>query len=154
MNATAPKLISSLTGREMATDLVEITPGVWEPGTVDPRDVPRYGLCWLMRQTDGSYLPIIKAHALYVSMSHDLPGQLGLKGLSSRSLYRLIAAGFVASTSPTPGTILIDLGSLATHIEAARDPEFWTSERRKRWSDAIAETRRDGTGKRKATTEE
>lgn len=138
MNA-APKLISSLTGKEMATRLSEVAPGVFEPATIDPADVPRYGLVWLMRQSDGSYLPVLKHHALYVSMSHDLPVQLGLKGLSPKGLYRLIAAGFVACSRTTPGTILVDLGSLAAHIESARDPEFWTPERRKRWKDACAE---------------
>ncbi len=148
MNAAAPKLISSLTGETMATEMVQVAPGVWEPGVIDQRDVPRYGLVWMMRQADGSYLPVLKAHALYVSMSHDLPAQLGLKGLSFRGLYRLITAGFVVSTSPTPKNILVDLGSLAQHIENARDPEFWTEERRRRWSNALAESR-DGTGKRR-----
>jgi hypothetical protein len=154
MNATSPKLISSLTGKEMKTDLVEIAPGEWAPGPVDAMDVPRYGLVWLMRQTDGSYLPVLKMHSLYVSMSHELPSQLGLKGFPARSLYRLISAGFVASTCPTPANIMVDLGSLAQHIEAARDPEFWTPERRARWSTAIAESRRDGTNKRKKAPSE
>lgn len=139
MAKTAPQLINLATGRPAETRLVEIAPGQWAAGDIHPSDVPRYGLVRLMRQTDGSYIPVLKQHSQYVRMSHDLPEQLGLKGLSPKTLYRIIAAGFVASSRPAPAVILVDLLSLSEHVEAARDPEFWTPEKRRRWSDACAE---------------
>jgi hypothetical protein len=135
----APKLYQFGTGEEMKSRLSQVSPGVYEVGSIDPADVPRYGLVWMMRQPDGSYLPVLRTHSQLVAMSRELPGQLGLKGLSYRGLLRLIVAEFVGSCRATPGVIMVDLASLADHLDAARDPEFWTPERRKRFSDAIAE---------------
>ncbi len=136
---SAPCLYNLATGRSAATPMVEIAPGQWTAGDIHPDDVPRYGLVRMMRQIDGRYLPVLKQHSQYVRMSHDLPELLGLKGLSPKTLYRIIAAGFVASARPAPNVILVDLLSLTEHVQAARDPEFWTDPRRRRWSDAIAE---------------
>lgn len=134
-----PKLLAFGSGTEMKSRLSQVSPGVYETLAVHPDDVPRFGLVWMMRQADGSYLPVLRTHSQLVAMSRELPGQLGLKGLSYRGLLRLIVAEFVGSCRATPGVIMVDLASLAAHLEAARDPEFWTPERRKRFSDAIAE---------------
>lgn len=134
-----PTLNNALTGEPMASNLVEVAPNQWVPQGVHPDDVPRYALSWLMRQADGTYMPVLKVHGQYVRMSHELPAKLGLAGLHPRNLYRLVAAGFVASSRIAPNTILVDVLSLAQHIEAARDPEYWTPMRRKQWSDACTE---------------
>jgi hypothetical protein len=138
---TAPRtatLVNLATGQEAKTRLIEVAPGQWTAPAIEPDDVPRYGIVRMMRQTDGRYLPVLKHYGQYVRMSRDLPEQLGFRGLSSMTLYRLCSAGFVCSSKPGPGVILVDVLSLAEHIEAARDPEFWTPERRKCWSDACA----------------
>ncbi len=132
-------MINLATGREAATRLSEVAPGQWAAQTIHPDDVPRYGLVRMMRQADGTYLPILKHHSQYVRMTRELPEQLGLKDLPSRTLYRIIAAGFVAHSRPAPNVILVDLVSLTEHVQAARDPEFWTPMRRKQYSDACAE---------------
>jgi len=137
-NKKAP-ILKLANGREAKTELVEIAPGQWAVGNIHPDDVPRVGLVRLMRQVDGTYLPVLKLHSQYVRMTRDLGENVGLHGLSWKSLYRLIGAGFVESSRPTPNVILVDLVSLAAHVEAARDPEFWTPQRRAIWSQACAE---------------
>lgn len=131
-------MINLATGQEAKTRLIEAAPGQWTAETVDPADVPRFGIVRMMRQPDGRYIPVLKHYGQYVRMSRELPESLGFRGLSSMTLYRLCAAGFVACSRPGPGVILVDILSLAEHIEAARDPEFWTHARRQRWSDACA----------------
>lgn len=126
-------------GKKAKTDLVEVAPGQWAAAEIHPDDVPRVGIVRLMRQGDGSYVPILKLSSQYVRMSRELGETVGLHGLSWKSLYRLIGAGFVASSKPTPNVILVDLVSLAAHVESARDPEFWTPARRAQWSQACAE---------------
>lgn len=134
-----PTLINLSNGQPAATPLVQIAPGQWAVGNIHPDDVHRYGLVRMMRQTDGRYIPVLKQYTQYIRVTRELPEQLGLKGLSPKTLYRIIAAGFVASSRPAPNVILVNLFSLAEHVENARDPEFWTREKRKRWSDACAE---------------
>lgn len=136
----APKLINMATGAQTRTQLTQIEPGKWIAGDIHPDDVPRYGIVRMMRQADGTYLPILRQHSQYVRMCAELPEQLGLKDLPVRTLYRIINAGFVEISRPAPNVILVDLVSLADHIHAARDPEFWTPMRRKQYQDAIQES--------------
>lgn len=131
-------LINAHTGKVAATRLVEVAPGQWTAPAIDPADVPRFGIVRLMRQQDGSYLPILKHYSQYIKITEGLPEALGYIGLSYTTLYRLCHAGFIKSSKPSPLVILIDILSLADHVEAARDPEFWTPERRRIWSDACA----------------
>lgn len=124
-----PQLINMATGKQADTELVEAAPGVYVAPSVAPEDVPRYGICHLKRQADGSYIPVMKQFARHSRMAADLPERLGLEGLSTRTLYRLIAAGFIAHRRPAPNVILVDLASLAKHLEECADPDFWTPRR-------------------------
>lgn len=124
-----PTLFRADTGKPAATQLVEAAPGVFVAPTVAPEDVPRYGICKLMRQPDGSYIPVLKQYSPHVRMDSNALGNAGLNALSRRTLYRLIAAGFVAHSRPAPNLIMVDLASLAEHLEKTKDPEFWTSAR-------------------------
>lgn len=136
-----PQLTLIQDGSAARTQLVEIAPGQYVAPRIAAEDVPRYGLFKLLRQTDGSIFPVLKHYAQHVRMTHDLCTRLGLEGLSKGSLYRLIQAGFVACKRPTPNVILVDLGSLVEHVEATRDPEFWTPERISRFRAADIKSR-------------
>jgi hypothetical protein len=138
-NKKSPPPLYLPNGKEAKSELIEVTPGQWIASHVHPDDVPRIGLVRLMRQADGSYIPVLKAQSQLVRMTRDLGENVGLHGLSWKSLYRLIGSGFVQSSRPTPNVILVDLASLFAHVEAARDPEFWTPQRRAIWSQAVAE---------------
>ena len=52
---------------------------------------------------------------------------------SLTTIYRLLRAGFIVGERPSPRKILIAAESLAAHLEALRDPGFWTRERRSRY---------------------
>ena len=45
-------------------------------------------------------------------------------------VYRLYRAGFITGERKSPRRILIDVASLQAHLEAVRDPAFWTAERK------------------------
>jgi tryptophanyl-tRNA synthetase len=136
------QVTSLLTGQLLATTLAETTPGQYEAPSIHAGDVQHYGLVWLMRHADGTYTPVLKGHSQHVKLTRELPQQLGFKDLSYRGLLRLVTAGFVASSRITPDVIHIDLASLVEHMQATRDPEFWSKANRRRYSDASAEVTR------------
>lgn len=137
-----PTLFRADTGKKAATKLVEAAPGVFVTPTVAPEDVPRYGICHLKRQPDGSYIPVLRQYGSMVRMGRDLLAKAGLEALSLRTLYRLVAAGFVKHRRPAPNLILVDLGSLAQHLEDSADPEFWTAARLEQFRRAEAKPTR------------
>jgi len=136
MKRTTPELTLIRDGQPAHTQLVEIAPGTFAAPTVHPADVPRFGLVKMMRQPDGTYLPMLKHHGQWRRCGEDLLKDAGLEALPLRTFYRLVNAGFVKQSRPTPMVILVDLGSLVDHLDAASDPEFWTPERRKRFVQA------------------
>ena len=131
-----PKLINALTGQEAESKLTQIAPGKFVVDAVSPGDVPRYGICRLMRQADGSYIPILKTYPPHISFSSDLLENMGLRGVSRQTIMRLAQAGFVKWSRPSPKCLCIDVASLVDHLTATRDPEFWTPERIKRYQRA------------------
>jgi hypothetical protein len=82
---------------------------------------------------DGTYRPVAKLYERGVSTAEAEK----LTGISPDTLRRLIRAGFVIGGQPTPGKFEVNLPSLMAHIEATRDPEFWTEARRQKWSEAL-----------------
>lgn len=136
MEDQAPNLIRVSDGKQAATRLAQIAPGCYVPRSIDPADLPRYGYFRLMRQRDGSYLPILKHWGQWRRLDDDLWRHLGLQGLSKRTFLRLCNAGFIRRIRPSPKVILVDLGSLCDHLSAAEDPEFWTPERIRQFQNA------------------
>ena len=52
-----------------------------------------------------------------------------MTGMPLKGLYQLYHAGFIDGTQATPRKILLNMASLLAHIEASKEPEFWTRER-------------------------
>lgn len=52
---------------------------------------------------------------------------------SRDTIYRLFHSGFVTGERQSPRKILIDVESLQAHLDAVREPGFWTAERRQRY---------------------
>ena len=52
---------------------------------------------------------------------------------SRDTIYRLFHSGFVTGERQSPRKILIDAESLQIHLDAVRQPDFWTRERRQRY---------------------
>ncbi len=129
MSEETPTLIRVTDGQPAATRLAQLAPGCYVPRVIEPADVPRYGIFRLMRQTDGSYVPILKHWGQWRRLDESLWKDLGIADLKKRTLYRLFNAGFIRHSRPSPNVILVDLGSLVDHLAATEDPEFWTPER-------------------------
>jgi hypothetical protein len=115
---------------------VQLAPGQESRIPVPREAVPRYGMVQLMRQTDGTYLPVLKTWSETVRLTCSLPNDLGLD-VSYNTLVRLVTAGFVQGTRIAPETTLIDLESLVAHMEACRDPEYWTPARVQKYREAL-----------------
>ena len=113
---------------------VEIAPGSETEVSIPREAVPRYGFVQLMRQNDGSYLPVLKTWSETIRMRSDTPSALGLD-ISYNTMKRLIVSGFIRGSLIAPDTCLVDLVSLFEHINATRDFEFWTQERIREYRD-------------------
>lgn len=56
-----------------------------------------------------------------------------LSGLPRQTIYNLYQAGFIQGTQASPRRITIYMASLYAHIEASKDPDYWTKARRLRF---------------------
>ena len=124
-----PEIRHAVTGKSIAAQSIQIAPGKTIHVATQEEDVPRYGIFRMVRQSDGSYLPVLKTFETLLKLDEVLD-LLRIPGLSRRTLARLCETGFVDCTRPSPNSQLVDVGSLLAHLQAARDPEFWTSQRR------------------------
>ena len=117
----------------------ELRPGVVCEVTTADEAVPKYVLAKLTKRTDGTYFLGVMEWTQHVRMSVTLARDLGLP-FDDNTLYRLIKAGFVAAAQPSPGCYMVDLASIARHIEATKvkpgEPPFWTEERRDAYRNA------------------
>lgn len=129
---TAPVTVK-LMGMECETEATQIAPGLYIPTEQLPQEaVPQYGYVKFVKQGD-VYQPVIRGWGKAIRMRPSLKEALGLD-LPYKTIMRLIKGGFIAARVPAPNTYLMDLDSFYEHIEASKDPEFWTPERRHRYS--------------------
>ena len=80
-------------------------------------------------QGDGSYRAIPRKPLDKVTVRE----AVRLSNYSRDTIYRLYNSGFITGERQSPRRILIHVASLQAHILAARDPGFWTPERRLRY---------------------
>jgi hypothetical protein len=123
-------------GRQI--DAVEIAPGEYI-ADLPPSEIPVTAIVRMVRRPDGSYLPQLKVCGPTMKLGEDTPQKLGLGPIKVRVLHRLARAGFFEVVALSPKLLLLDLTSFFAHLEAARDPEFWTDSRRARFAQAVAE---------------
>ena len=114
---------------------IQIAPGATAED-IPREEVPRYGFVKLMRQADGSYLPILQSHGHTVRLGETFCQDYGID-THTKTIRRLIVAGFVSGHFISPHALLVDLSSFHEHMEACKDPDFWTPDRRKKFSQAI-----------------
>lgn len=116
---------------------VEFMPGrVAEVPPLEVAGVPKYVICRLAKQANGTYAMVPQTWHQMVRMTKKLHMELGLP-CSYKTIYRLVKAGFVKGCLLTTNTLLLDLASLAEHLEKCEvSPEkkpFWTREREERF---------------------
>ncbi|MBB5351087.1 hypothetical protein HNR46_001321 [Haloferula luteola] len=115
----------------MSRNIIPIPPGLI-PG------IPSLGVVNLVRQKDGSLIPMLRTWKPEVQLTKDIPSKLGLE-LSWRNLRIAVRAGFIISRRPAPRVTLIRIDSLMNYLEESADPEFWTPQRTHEWELAARE---------------
>lgn len=116
-----------------ATVRVEFMPGrIAEMPAGALTKPPKFVICRLVRQANGSYVTVPVEWSPVVRMTRELHRDLGLP-CSYRTLYKLVKSGLVAGLLPSPYVLMIDIASLIDHFEATRidpdRPKFWTRQR-------------------------
>ena len=87
--------------------------------------------CDLVPMGDGNFRAIPHRHKKKLTVRE----ATRVTNYSRDTVYRLVRSGFIESERESPRKILIDADSLQAHLEAVRDPAFWTPSRRARyWS--------------------
>lgn len=134
--------------------LVEYAPGQW-CALLPLEEIPRYGVVRWMR-TGNEWRPVLQGWTRYIQLAQFRPQNqqraqwqidagippgglaehIGLD-LSYNTILRLYKNDFIRGCQPVPGRILIDLASLVEHIEATKDPDFWTADRREQFKRVI-----------------
>ena len=94
-----------------------------------PAAPPLLTACDLVPLGDGSYRAVPRRPTGKVTVTE----ATRLAGYPRASIYKLYHGGFVSGEFKSPRRLLIDVESLALHLEAVRDPEFWTPARRDRY---------------------
>ncbi len=82
--------------------------------------------CDLIPMGDGSFRAVPHRHKKKFTVREATQ----VTHYSRDSIYRLYRSGFITGERPSARKILIDAESLQDHIEAVKDPEFWTPARR------------------------
>lgn len=118
--------------------LSEVAPGVWVSGVPD-FETPSHVLCKLVPgNIPGTYILEPEPFPGWVRMGRDIGARIGVIGLNSTAVYRLMWGGFLDHVRLHPSGIFISLESLLSHFRATRNDcekgkSFWTPERRDIW---------------------
>jgi hypothetical protein len=88
-----------------------------------------FAACDLVPMGDGSYKAIPRKPKQKVTVKE----AARIANYPLASIYRLFDAGFIEGERQSPRKIMIHVESLNAHLEAVRDPEFWTHARRVRY---------------------
>jgi hypothetical protein len=101
---------------------------------VPPDILPKVGIVRWIPSGDGSYRPKLQVLEIWVRVTH-----AHLYGITipRDTLVRLGNAGFIELSQPSPGHTAVNLDSLLAHIEACKDPEFWTETRQAQYREAL-----------------
>ncbi|HPA20935.1 MAG TPA: hypothetical protein PLU30_24515 [Verrucomicrobiae bacterium] len=108
-------------------------PGNTTTGELPREAIPRYVFGYMAREVDGRYVPVVKHWSRLLRLSKKMVKGLGM-GLTYDTLFRLVKTGFVKGHTVAPQTTLVDMLSLAEHLDNTRaDLDFWTPERRQQY---------------------
>jgi hypothetical protein len=112
---------------------VEIAPGE-AYADLPAEQAPRVGIVRWVPAGDGLFRPRVQLLENWIRTTH--APQFGIH-IKPETLVRLGNSGFIKFSQTSPGHNAVCLESLLDHIEKCRDPEFWTTERRKQYTTAF-----------------
>lgn len=120
---------------------VEVAPGFLVADLPDGHECPIYGFISMESIGDQKFVAKVKIWPALLRLSENATEVLGLGMMNPRILKRLAFAGFIETIQFTPGTTLLNLESFFRHLDAAKDPEFWTPARLELYKQATAAVR-------------
>lgn len=114
--------------------VVEVAPGV-KIAQLAKEHVPEIAIIKWRAVGDGTYQPMLHAYEPEIRVTEGAR----ILHVDYKTLRRLVAAGFIDGTQPSPGFYQMNLTSWFTHVEKVRrDPEFWSRrENKQRYNDAL-----------------
>lgn len=118
--------------------LSQIAPGVWVSGLPE-FEVPSHVLCRLVPGKEaGTYTLQPEPYPGWVRLTDDFGKRLGLIGLSSSTMRRLLWAGYIEHARVGADTIMVSIESLLAHLartanDCAQEKSFWDAKRRDHW---------------------
>jgi hypothetical protein len=115
---------------------VELSPGQFR--AIDPIPCESYGIVKLVPDGQGRFIPQIVSWGPQVELMPATLSRLGLGSVSVRLIRRLAHAGFIRVTEMSPRKHLLDLQSLVDFLTATQTGDYWTPERRRKFSLACA----------------
>ena len=112
------------------TPMSEAAPGFWAPSkpSFPPVDETALGY-WVRNPAAGPDAYTLRAGPRWAKIDQRLAALLGV---SSDTIRRLAAAGFVEIRQPSPELYLLDLDSWQRHLDdtdPAEDPDFWAPDK-------------------------
>ena len=114
---------------------VVIAPGK-TVSALPPDAVDAIAIAELQPAGDGTYRPVARLAKRWIINNDANLKTYGIP-LSYRSVLRLIRGGFIDGRHATPKTWQFDYYSYLRHLEACKDPEFWTPRRLELWNRSI-----------------
>ncbi len=99
----------------------------------EPRDDRRYGFFEWQKLGDGTFAPVIRVYDAHVRLAVVEK----IADVSYDTIRRLVIAEFVEGSQPSPGLILVSINSLMRHLDATKDPEFWTPARIQKYRQSL-----------------
>jgi hypothetical protein len=98
-----------------------------------PIEDRRYGFFEWQKLGDGTFAPVIRVYDAHVRLAVAEK----IADIGYDTIRRLVIAGFVEGSQPSPGTILVSINSLVAHLQATRDAEFWTPARIQKYRQSL-----------------
>lgn len=127
--------------QDMVAVRVEVSPGKVATMNLPRHKIGKFGLTKIILTADGTPQIVWKSWHTKVRITRDLPRQLGLP-VDVETLRCLYNAGIVKGTKFSPAVTMIDLDSLAEHLEAAsgeKAREYWAGWRSEAYGEAWKE---------------
>ena len=95
----------------------------------DAGQLTLFGITEYVSTGDGAYRAVVRPPVRMASITV----AARTAGKSRANIYRLFRTGFITGDQSSPGKIQINMESLHAHLEASREPDFWTEARKKQY---------------------
>lgn len=114
--------------------LIDLGGGRWA-AEIPRTAIPTVGIVRFMNTGGNDWKPVLKTTSRWIRTTK-LAELIDME-IDSNTLIRLWKNGFITCTQPAPHSIFLDLVSFFRHLEEAKDPDYWTADRRSNYKSAV-----------------